>query len=98
MTRNRQNVLPVTIQTLVINIKVIQPEDFSDYFNPKREGRSKSLYWNFQRVPIYPKDEPKYSYVPDDIPIKPITKFSVELAFPLAHIIDFGLMESIQIS
>ena len=78
--------------------EAIQPEDFSDYFNPKRGGKSVPSIEPFKVYQTIQKMNQNAATVPDDIPIKLITEFSVELAFPLAHIIDFGLMESIQIS
>ena len=73
----------------------VRTEDFPDYINPIG-----------QRAPV-PKIEPLKVYqtimkmnknaatVPNDLPIKLITEFSVEIAFPLAHILTFCLKNGV---
>ena len=69
----------------------VKAEDFPEFFSPNKQG------------PPIPKIEPLKVYqtimkmnknaatVPHDIPIKLIAEFGVEIAFPLAHIIQFCL-------
>ena len=75
--------------------EAIQPEDFPEYFNPNLSGKSVPSIEPFKVYQTIQKMNQNAATVPDDIPIKLITEFSVELAFPLAHIIDFGIKNGV---
>ena len=76
----------------------VQECDFQEYFNPISHGgfRGSPLLIEPRKVhQIIKKMNKKAATVENDIPIKLLSEFSVELAFPLSHIISFCLKEGI---
>ena len=76
----------------------VQECDFQEHFNPISHGgfRGSPLLIEPRKVhQIIKKMNKKAATVENDIPIKLLSEFSVELAFPLSHIISFCLKEGI---
>ena len=69
----------------------VKNEDFPQYFNPIRQGAPVPKIEPLKVYQTIMKMNKNAATVPNDIPIKLVAEFSVELAFPLAHIIDFCL-------
>ena len=73
----------------------IQDEDFPD-FNPMSHGGCRPPYVEPLKVhQIIQKMNKSAATAPSDIPIKLVAEFSVEIAFPLAHIINFCLQNGV---
>ena len=73
----------------------IKSEDFKEYFNPIRGGKPVPTIEPRKVHQIIHKMNKNAATVQGDIPIKLISEFSVELAFPLAHILDIGLKNGV---
>ena len=81
------------------NYDQIQEQDFPEYLNPLQyRGRSDYIPPSIEPLKVYQtirKMNKKAATVENDIPIKLLDEFSVELAFPLSHIISFCIREGI---
>ena len=86
----------ITIQQLATNqYEAVQTDDFPDYLNPIGNGPPVPCIEPLKVYQTIMKMNKNAATVPNDIPIKLIAEFSVELAFPLAHIINFCLKNGV---
>ena len=75
--------------------EAVQTGDFSEYFNPMNDDHYVPRIEPLKVHDSIMKMNKNAATVPHDIPIKLIAEFSVEIAFPLAHIINFCLLNGV---
>ena len=73
----------------------VKSDDFKEYFKDTKDGNAVPNVEPLKVHQIIQTMNQKAATVQGDIPIKLITEFSVELAFPLAHIIRFCLSNGV---
>ena len=74
----------------------VQASDFQEYLSSSLDGSNPAP--NIEPLKVYniiQKMNKKTATVPNDIPMKLIDEFSVELAYPLSHIITFCLKNGV---
>ena len=74
----------------------VQASDFATYFDPSKKGSEPPPQVEPLKVhQIIQKMNKKAATVPNDVPIKLVQEFSVEIAFPLAHLINSCLAQGV---